>query len=118
MAGVVGSLGLLPARLPLEAAKGTFLEDSGGAVTGLRDNRHQTQGLALEPAQRKDRHAVKALLRIRESCRAVLRMRYLEELEYEEIAESLKKTANAIYVRIHNCTKELRRIYVSMSTGE
>lgn len=51
----------------------------------------------------------KTLDQIHEHYREVLIMRYLEELEIDEIAKLLEKDKNSVYVLIHRATKALQK---------
>lgn len=50
-----------------------------------------------------------ALAKVKPEFRDVLVMRYLDELEIAEIAQTLDSTPNAVYVRIHRALKSLKQ---------
>ncbi len=51
-----------------------------------------------------------ALAKIRPEFRDVLVMRYLDELEINEVAKTLEVTPNAVYVRLHRALKSLKTV--------
>lgn len=53
-----------------------------------------------------------ALAKIKPEFRDVLVMRYIDELEIDELAKTLDTTPNAIYVRIHRALKSLKQILI------
>jgi RNA polymerase sigma-70 factor (ECF subfamily) len=53
-----------------------------------------------------------ALAKIRPEFRDVLVMRYIDELEIDEVAKTLDVTPNAIYVRIHRALKSLKEVLI------
>ncbi|MBI2099578.1 RNA polymerase sigma factor [Candidatus Uhrbacteria bacterium] len=59
-----------------------------------------------------------ALQKIRPEYKAVLVMRYMDELNMDEISEALDKSKNALYVLIHRATKDLARALVKSNNGE
>lgn len=58
-----------------------------------------------------------ALEQIPPSYKTILLMRYMDELEIDEIAAALDKTKNAVYVMLHRAVKELKRIIVKTTDG-
>jgi RNA polymerase sigma-70 factor (ECF subfamily) len=53
-----------------------------------------------------------ALAKIKPEFRDVLVMRYIDELEIEELSKHLETTPNAIYVRIHRALKSLKQVLI------
>jgi RNA polymerase sigma-70 factor (ECF subfamily) len=51
-----------------------------------------------------------ALAKIKPEFRDVLVMRYIDELEIEEVAKALDVTPNAVYVRVHRALKSLKEV--------
>ena len=55
---------------------------------------------------------------LNQRCRSALDLRYVQELDYDAIAQQIESTVNAAYGIIHRCLKELRVLYVSLSEVE
>jgi RNA polymerase sigma-70 factor, ECF subfamily len=53
-----------------------------------------------------------ALSKIRPEFRDVLIMRFLDELEINEVAKALNTTPNAVYVRVHRALKSLKEVLI------
>ncbi|MDO8505389.1 MAG: RNA polymerase sigma factor [bacterium] len=51
------------------------------------------------------------LSRLREESREIIVLRYFQQLEIEEIAETLEKSEGAIRVQLHRATNELRDLF-------
>ncbi len=51
-----------------------------------------------------------ALSKIRPEFRDVLVMRYIDELEINEVAKTLQVSPNAVYVRLHRALKSLKQV--------
>lgn len=51
-----------------------------------------------------------SLAKIRPEFRDVLVMRYIDELEINEVAKTLKVSPNAVYVRLHRALKSLKEV--------
>lgn len=51
-----------------------------------------------------------ALSKIKPEFRDVLVMRYIDELEIEEVAKALDVSPNAVYVRVHRALKSLKEV--------
>jgi len=64
----------------------------------------------FEDLLRQDRVALlrTALDRLDEPCQEILRLRYLEDRPYEEIATRLERAASTLRVRVFHCIKKLR----------
>ncbi|MBI4281718.1 sigma-70 family RNA polymerase sigma factor [Candidatus Uhrbacteria bacterium] len=53
------------------------------------------------------------LSRLREESREIIELRYFQQLDIEEIAETLEKSEGAIRVQLHRATNELRDLFHS-----
>lgn len=51
------------------------------------------------------------LSRLREESREIIELRYFQQLDIEEIAETLEKSEGAIRVQLHRATNELRDLF-------
>lgn len=58
-----------------------------------------------------------ALSRIKPEFRAVLVMRFMDELEIKEVASALDITPNAVYVRVHRALKALKEVIINDPRG-
>ncbi len=85
-----------------EALKYKSLTEASRSVEPYSPQTHESQD-AAEAIQQ-------ALAELRENSRAVLVLREIEGLSYEEIAEVLRTSVNAVKSRISRARQELRRI--------
>ena len=53
----------------------------------------------------------KILNRLRQESREIIELRYFQQLDIEEIAETLEKSEGAIRVQLHRATNELRDLF-------
>ncbi len=56
-----------------------------------------------------------ALAKIKPEFRDILVMRFIDELEINEVAKHINTTPNAVYVRIHRALKSLKEVLVEKS---
>lgn len=87
-------------------------EEKALAVEGkfLRDETDLFEEAAI---QFEAKQALRKVALLPENYRAVIVMRYIDELSLSEIAECLQENENTVSVRIHRALRKLRELYTS-----
>ena len=75
------------------------------------DKLNINENLVSESNQEEIEHLQKALLKLSNSDRELIVMHRFQEIKYEQIAQIIGSTENAVKVKVHRAIKKLKEIY-------
>jgi len=75
------------------------------------DKLNASENLVSESNQEEIEHLQKALLKLSNSDRELIVMHRFQEIKYEQIAQIIGSTENAVKVKVHRALKKLKEIY-------
>ncbi len=82
----------------------------------IDDNTMSSEVLVSESRQEELDHLQKALLQLKTSERELIVMHRFQEIKYEQIAQIIGSSENAVKVKTHRALKKLKEIYFQTAT--